>query len=76
MEKEKLNKILAKADLEYEQLKDRARESSEWRNKYFDEKLKNEKIKNYVEYILWNYFNERSTYLKVRDELLNILEKK
>lgn len=34
------------------------------------ETLKN--IDDYIEYKLWNYINERSKYLKCRDELYNL----
>ena len=32
-------------------------------------------VREYIENKLWNYFDERNIYLKVRDEFLEILDK-
>ena len=34
-----------------------------------------EEVREYIENKLWNYFDERNIYLKVRDEFLEILDK-
>ena len=41
------------------------------------ERLNNiiKEVREYIENKLWNYFDERNIYLKVRDEFLEILDK-
>lgn len=81
MEKEKLNKILAQADLEYELLKDKARESEEWQKLYLKEKRKNSEAIRLLKYEIGSCKKVEDDYLEVDDiyfidKLLNILEEK